>query len=206
MKYMFLTYLDEKEWDKLGEKEQQKRMAECEPHVRQLLRSGKFLAGSPLDYSSTGATVRLRKGKPLITDGPFAETREQVAGYTLIEAESLEEATKIATGFLGTRSQAIIEVRKIAEIEGLPSDPKARKNAKRRGLRLAAVALVAISMGVSVRQAATSQPVARFLTCYQAMRSADAPISFWERVAYSLALSRACGARTSACRETLAST
>lgn len=217
MKYMFLTYLDEKEWAKLGEAEQQRLIAECAPHVEQLLQSGKFLAGAPLHPTSTAATVRLRKGKPLITDGPFAETREQVAGYTLIEAGSMEEAMEVAAGFLGTRGQSTIEIRQVAELDGVPSHPKSRKAAKRRGLKLAAVALLAVTMGASVRQAAVSQPVVRFLTCYEAMRTADAPISFWERLAYSYALSRACGARayagrvgapvgTGSCQECKAST
>ena len=121
MKYMFVTYLDEKAWLSLSENEQQQMMAECMPHLQQLIASGKFLGGAPLEPTSTGATVRLREGKPLITDGPFAETREQIGGYTLIEAKDMEEATRIAAGFLGTRSPSIIEVRQIVELQGIPT-------------------------------------------------------------------------------------
>jgi len=121
MKYMFVTYLDEKAWISLGEKEQQRLMAECMPHVHQLIASGKFLGGAPLEPTATGATVRLRDGKPLITDGPFAETREQIGGYTLIEAKDMEEATRIAAGFLGTESPSIIEVRQVVELQGIPT-------------------------------------------------------------------------------------
>ena len=121
MKYMFITYLDEKAWLSLSEAEQQQMMAECTPHVEHLMASGKFLAGAPLHPTATGATVRLQKGKPLITDGPFAETREQVGGYTLIEAKDLNEAICIAAGFLGTRSPSIIEVRQVMEMKGIPS-------------------------------------------------------------------------------------
>ena len=121
MKYMFLTYLDEKAWLSLSETEQQQLMAECMPHVEQLMANGKFLGGAPLHPTSTGATVRLRQGKPLVTDGPFAETREQVGGYTLIEAKDMEEATRIAAGFLGTRGLSIIEVRQVQELEGIPT-------------------------------------------------------------------------------------
>ena len=121
MKYMFLTHLDEKAWLALSDAEQQQLMTQCMPHVKQLIDSGKFLGGAPLDPTSTGKTVRLREGKPLVTDGPFAETREQIGGYTLIEAEDMEEALRIAAGFLGKSSPATIEVRRIAEMASVPA-------------------------------------------------------------------------------------
>lgn len=121
MKYMLLTYLDEKAWAKLSDAEQQRLMADCAPHVQQLIASGAFLGGAPLHPTSTAATVRVREGKRLVTDGPFAETREQIGGYTLIEAKDLDEATGIAAGFLGTGSPSTMEVRPVAEIAGLPS-------------------------------------------------------------------------------------
>jgi hypothetical protein len=121
MKYMLLTYLNEKAWMSLGEAEQQRIMGECMPHVNQLLASKKFLGGAPLEPTSTAATVRVRDGKPLVTDGPFAETREQLGGYTLIEAKDQDEAIRIAAGFLGTSSPSIIEVRAVAEVKGLPT-------------------------------------------------------------------------------------
>jgi hypothetical protein len=121
MKYMLLTYLDEKAWLSLSEAEQQEMMAECAPHVDQLLANGKFLGGAPLHPTSTAATVRLRDGKRLVTDGPFAETREQLGGYTLIDAKDFDEAIGIAAGFLGTRGPAIIEIRPVVELKGLPT-------------------------------------------------------------------------------------
>jgi hypothetical protein len=121
MKYMLLTYLDEKAWASLSEAEQQQMMAECMPHIEQLIASGKFLGGAPLHPTSTAATVRLRDGKRLVTDGPFAETREQVGGYTLIDAKDLNEAISIAAGLLGTRSLSIIEIRRVVDLRGLPT-------------------------------------------------------------------------------------
>lgn len=124
MKYMLLTYLDERAWLALTEQEQQREMDACAPHVQQLLASGKLLAGAPLHPTSTATTIRLRGGKRLVTDGPFAETREQLGGYTLIEAADIDEAIRIASGFFsGTDSLATIEVRPVVEHAAVPAAP-----------------------------------------------------------------------------------
>jgi hypothetical protein len=121
MQYMLLTYLDEKAWLSLSEAQRQEIVAEPMQYVRKLAADGKFLGGAPLDPTSDASTVRVRDGKKLVTDGPFAETREQVGGYTLIDAKDREEAIAIAAGFLGTTSPSIIEIRRVAELEGVPS-------------------------------------------------------------------------------------
>jgi hypothetical protein len=127
MKYMLLTYLDEKIWLALSEDEQRRMMAECGPHVTQLLAKKKLLAGAPLEPTSTATTLRIRDGKRVLTDGPFAETREQLGGYTIVEADNLDEAISIATGFLTTsdakNSLASIEVRPIIDLEDVPVAP-----------------------------------------------------------------------------------
>ena len=119
MKYMFLTYLDEKAWANLGEAEQQRLMGDCSPHVDQLIAGGKFLGGAPLHPTSTATTVSVRDGKRVVTDGPFMETREQLGGYALIDAKDLDEAIAIAAGFLGTSSMSSIEIRPVVELPGL---------------------------------------------------------------------------------------
>ena len=121
MTYMLLTYLDEKAWLSLSEAQRQNIMAAPMQYVEQLMASRKFLGGSPLEPTSMASTVRVRDGKPLVTDGPFAETREQVGGYTLIDAQDRDEAIAIAARFLGTSSHAIIEIRAVAETQGLPT-------------------------------------------------------------------------------------
>jgi hypothetical protein len=68
----------------------------------------------------------MRDGKPVVTDGPFAETREQVGGYTLIDAQDRDEAIAIAREFLGDNSLAIIEIRAVAEMQGLPTKGKTK--------------------------------------------------------------------------------
>jgi hypothetical protein len=117
MKFLFITRLDEKAWLSLSEAERQNLMNQAMPHLRQLIADGKFLDGAPLRPSWEGVTVRLREGQPLVTDGPFAETREQVGGYTLIEARDQEEAIQIAKGFLGKSSPSTIEVRQVVEFK-----------------------------------------------------------------------------------------
>ena len=121
MKYMLLTYLDEHAWAARTEEDREQAMDAARPHVLNLLAAGKFLGGAPLSPTSTASTVKLSGGKRVITDGPFAETREQLGGYTLIEASSDEEAIEIASGFLGSRSPATIEIRQILEIPGIPT-------------------------------------------------------------------------------------
>ena len=123
MKYMLLTYLDEKAWLRLSADEQKRLMNECEPHVKKLAGTKKLLAGAPLHPTSTATTIRYRDGRRVLTDGPFAETREQLGGYTIIEANDLDEAIAIASGFIGTSTIATIEVRPIVEMEGPPVAP-----------------------------------------------------------------------------------
>jgi hypothetical protein len=124
MKYMLLTYLDENAWLALTPEEQQRRMEAPGPHIKALKEKKKLLAGGPLHPTSTATTVRYRDGKRIVTDGPFAETREQLGGYTIIEADDLDDALAIASGFIGTQSLASIEVRPILEFDGVPAVPE----------------------------------------------------------------------------------
>ena len=121
MKYMLLTYLDEQKWLALTPEEQQREMDKCAPHVDWLLKSGKFLGGAPLHETALATTIKYRDGKQMVTDGPFAETREQLGGYTIIDAKDLDEAIAIAKGFLQESSLPTIEVRPIVELPDLPA-------------------------------------------------------------------------------------
>jgi hypothetical protein len=118
MKYMLLSYADENAWQAMSKEQQAAEMKKCEPHVKKLLAAGKILDGAPLHPTSTATTVRVKGGKRLVTDGPFAETREQLGGYTLIEAANLDEAIEIAGGFFGggdSDGLVSIEVRPVVE-------------------------------------------------------------------------------------------
>jgi hypothetical protein len=124
MKYMILTYLDEKAWLALSPEEQQREMELCGPHVQKMLAAKKIVDGAPLHPTTSATTLRYRDGKRLITDGPFAETREQLGGYTIIEADNLDDALAVASGFLmPSRLEVSLELRPIVEIE-MPGTPK----------------------------------------------------------------------------------
>src|SRR5204862_538253 len=116
MKYMLLVYLDE---HALSEAERQHCYVESAQLAQDLNSSGHYLAAGPLHPTSTATCVRVRDGKRLVTDGPFAETREQLAGYFLINAENLDEAISIGGQIPGARI-GTIEIRPVMEIAGLP--------------------------------------------------------------------------------------
>lgn len=128
MKYMLLTYLDEKAWLALTPEQQKAEMDSCGPHIEKMMAKNKIIAGAPLRETATATTVRYREGKVLLTDGPFAETREQLGGYTIIEADDLDDALAIAKGFIASSttgtSLATIEVRPIVDLGGpVPTVP-----------------------------------------------------------------------------------
>jgi hypothetical protein len=111
MKYILLIYHDEDSWNRLTEVERENIYAEYRQLIEELKSSGKFLFGNQLE--ATGQSVRVRDGQTLVTDGPFAETREQVGGFFMIEADSLNEANSIAARIPSART-GTIEVRPLA--------------------------------------------------------------------------------------------
>lgn len=113
MKYMLLIYLNEKAWDALSEAEKRQAMERGDRICQELTAKGQFLGGAPLGPVSTATTVREKDGKKVLTDGPFAETREQLGGYCLIEVDNLDEALEAAKAMHGT-AVASIEVRPLA--------------------------------------------------------------------------------------------
>ena len=119
MKYLLLTYLDEQAWDRLGPTEQERLKREGTQFAKQLGASGKFLGGSPLQSVATATSVRVREHRRIVTDGPFAETREQLGGYSLVNVSTREEAIDIAARLIND-GPATIEVRPVVELAGLP--------------------------------------------------------------------------------------
>jgi hypothetical protein len=110
MQYLMLIYDVEAVWAKATATEQSAMYQEYGQLIQQLTQSGKYLGGSQLEPTTTATTVRVRNAKRLVTDGPFAETKEQLGGYFLIEANDLDEAISIAARIPSARDGSI-EVR-----------------------------------------------------------------------------------------------
>lgn len=117
MRYMLLVYLDEQAMDQT---EREQCYGESVRLTQELHASGQYLAAAPLHPTSTATSVQVRDGKRLVTDGPFAETREQLGGYYLIDAQDLDEAIGIAARVPVAR-RGTIEVRPVIELAGLPA-------------------------------------------------------------------------------------
>lgn len=116
MKYMLLIYYDEQA---LSEAEREQCFGESAQLAHELDANGQYVAANPLHPTSAATSVRMRNGKRLVTDGPFAETREQLGGYFLIEAKNLDEAVGIAAR-IPMALKGTVEVRPVVEIPGLP--------------------------------------------------------------------------------------
>jgi hypothetical protein len=112
MQYLLMIYQNEAEYSKMDAATGEKVLAEYGAFTQSIIQSGNFKAGDRLQPVSTATTVRIRDGKTLTTDGPFAETREQLAGYYLVEAKDLDAALAIAARIPGAKSGSI-EVRPI---------------------------------------------------------------------------------------------
>jgi hypothetical protein len=115
MKYMLLIHDDEKAWGTLSEAERQRIYGEYRQFGEHIKDAGHYLAGAQLQPTSMATSVRVRDGKRLVTDGPFAETREQLGGYYLVDAKDLDEAIGIAAK-IPSASLGTIEVRPVVEM------------------------------------------------------------------------------------------
>jgi hypothetical protein len=121
MKFMLIVHHDEEAFNKIEKEKRQHLLAESIELTHQLHAAGQYLSASPLQPAATAVMVRVREGKPLVTDGPFIETHEQIAGYFLVNAQDLNEAIRIATRVPGARI-GTVEVRPLIEITGLTGE------------------------------------------------------------------------------------
>jgi hypothetical protein len=125
MRYMMLVYLDEQA---LSDSEREHCYVESVQLTQELNSTGHYVAASPLHPTSTATSVRIRDSRRLVTDGPFAETREQLGGYFLIDAKDLDEAIGIAARIPAAR-WGTIEIRPLIELAGLPEESGAARMA-----------------------------------------------------------------------------
>ena len=119
MKYMLLVHHDQEAHAQRSQTERDGLLQESIQLCNQLHANGKYLGAAPLHPSSETTCVKVRDGKRLVTDGPFAETREQIGGYFLVEAKDRDEAIEIAGRIPGARI-GTVEVRPVTEVESLP--------------------------------------------------------------------------------------
>ena|SRR5687767_7016621 len=112
MKYLLLIYENEASFASIPESEQGKIFQEYMDYSRAIVKSGNYIAGEALEPVATATTVRVKNGKTLTTDGPFAETKEQLGGFYMVEAKDLDEAIKLAARIPASQTGSI-EVRPI---------------------------------------------------------------------------------------------
>jgi hypothetical protein len=118
MKYMMLIYFDEKTLDQT---QRQHCYEDSAQFAHKLQAKGQYLAAAPLHPTSTATTVRAHDGKRVVTDGPFAETREQLGGYFLVDAKNLDEAINIAAN-IPAGKWGCVEIRPLIEVASLPEN------------------------------------------------------------------------------------
>lgn len=119
MKYILLVHHSEEVLHALSETERKNMLEESVQLANQLHAKGQYFDAAPLHPIATAMSVKVRDGKPLVTDGPFAETREQLGGYFLIDARDIDEAISIAGRIPGARI-GTVEIRPVREVDGLP--------------------------------------------------------------------------------------
>jgi len=112
VKYILLIYSKESDWTGLSDEDKVDMYQKYTAFTDSIKKSGHYLGGDGLEPTATATTVRVRNGKPVTTDGPFAETREQLGGYYMIDAKDLDEAAEIATRVPGA-SYGAVEVRPV---------------------------------------------------------------------------------------------
>jgi hypothetical protein len=120
MQYLLLIYDNEKAWANIPEVEKNAIFSQYMEFSQDIVKSGHFRAGDALQPTSTATTVTMKDGKLVSTDGPFAETKEQLGGYYLVEAKDLDEAVKIAGRIPSVRHGGKIEVRPVMPTPGMP--------------------------------------------------------------------------------------
>lgn len=131
MKYICLGYINEKEWQSATEAEQQSMMDECFAYDDELKKNGHFKGGEALQGSQNATTLRWRNGKVAVTDGPFAETKEQIGGLMILEATDLNEAIRLLSNHPSVRllrERGCWEIRPAADLTVMIDESERRRS------------------------------------------------------------------------------
>jgi hypothetical protein len=119
MKFVCLGYIDEKKWEGLSKDQQEDMMHECFAYDDVLRANGHFVAGEALQSARTARTLRWDGGKVLVTDGPFAETKELLGGLLVLEAKDIDHAVELMSKHPGVRLGGPFEIRPVEDILGI---------------------------------------------------------------------------------------
>ena len=123
MKFLLISHDDERHWRDVGDDACGRALGEAVKLAHEIHARGQYILASPLEPAASATNVRVRDGKRLVTDGPYAETREVVGGFYLVDVDSLAEAIEIAARHPGARV-GTVEIRQIKQVPGLPAARK----------------------------------------------------------------------------------
>lgn len=129
MKYICLGYMEESRWDTMSEQERNTFVDECFAYDEQLQKNGHMIGGEALQSVRTATTLRYQNGRPAITDGPFAETKEQLGGIMILEARDLDQAIQLISRHPSIRMGGSFEVRPAADLSGMIEESVKRRGA-----------------------------------------------------------------------------
>ncbi len=131
MKYICLGYIEEKKWETLPESERNTLMDECFAYDDELKKNGHFVGGEALQSAQNAITLRWRNGKAVVTDGPFAETKEQLGGLLVLEARDLNHAIQLMSKHPGVKAGPF-EIRPVEDITAIVAESERRRNAQKQ--------------------------------------------------------------------------
>ena len=134
MKYICLGYFEEKIWGTMTESERNRFMDECFTYDEELRENGHFVGGEGLQSVQSATTLRTNNGKVIITDGPFAETKEQLGGIMILEARDLNQAIQLMSKHPSIYMGGSFEIRPAADLSGMVEESEKRRSKKKGGV------------------------------------------------------------------------
>jgi hypothetical protein len=132
MKYICLGYLEDKKWDTMSDSERNAMMDECFAYDEVLRKNGHFAGGEALQSAQDAKTLRWKNGKVLVTDGPYAETKEQLGGILILEARDLNHAIELMSKHPGVKAGPF-EIRPAADLTAMIRESERRRSKTKQG-------------------------------------------------------------------------